>query len=167
VNKGKLAEILKMQERDTENLTVIDEHGKLKIFTNAKDIVSYFVEFRLKYYQKRKDYLIDQIERELLILSNRARFIKGILEGKIKVNKVKREELIGSLEKLKFDKVDGSYQYLIGMPIYSLTLEKYEELLKQVADKESELEITKKSDIVEMYKKDLKELEKKIKETSK
>ena len=111
--------------------------------------------------------MIDQIERELLILSNRARFIKGILEGKIKVNKVKREELISTLEKMKFDKVDGSYQYLIGMPIYSLTLEKYEELLKQVADKESELIEMKKSDIVEMYKKDLKELEKKIKETLK
>ena len=67
---------------------------------------------------------------------------------------------------MKFNKVDGSFQYLIGMPIYSLTLEKYEELLRQVTDKESELELMKKSDITEMYKKDLKELEKKIKETS-
>jgi DNA topoisomerase-2 len=166
IDKGKLAEVLKMQERDTENLTVIDEHGKLKIFNNAKEIVSYFVNLRLGYYQKRKDYFIEQIERELMILSNRARFIKGILEEKIKVNKVKREDLIATLEKMKFNKVDGSFQYLIGMPIYSLTLEKYEELLRQVTDKESELELMKKSDITEMYKKDLKELEKKIKETS-
>jgi DNA topoisomerase-2 len=167
IDKGKLAEVLKMQERDTENLTVIDENGKLKIFSNAKEIVPHFVNFRLEYYQKRKDYLIAQIQRELLILSNRARFIKGILEDKIKVNKVKREDLISALEKMKFDKIDGNFQYLIGMPIYSLTLEKYEELLKQVADKESELEETEKLHIVEMYKKDLKELEKKIKETSK
>jgi len=167
IDRGKLSEVLKMQERDTENITVIDEHGKLKIFKNPKEIVSYFVEFRLRHYQKRKDYLTDLIQRELSILSNRARFIKGILEENIKVNRVKKEELIKTLEVMKFDKVDNSFQYLIGMPIYSLTLEKYEELLKQVADKEYELEITKKSDIVEMYKKDLKELEKKIKETSK
>ena len=166
IDKGKLAEVLKMQERDTENLTVIDEQGKLKIFNNAKEIVSYFVNLRLGYYQKRKDFFIEQIERELMILSNRARFIKGILEEKIKVNKVKKEDLIATLEKMKFNKVDGSFQYLIGMPIYSLTLEKYEELLRQVTDKESELELMKKSDITEMYKKDLKELEKKIKETS-
>jgi DNA topoisomerase-2 len=167
VTREKLSETLKMQEREGENLTTIDETGTLKIFKNSEEIVKYFVDFRLGFYQKRKDYLISQLEKELKILSNRARFIKGILDGKIKINKVKREDLILQLDSMKFDKVDNSFQYLIGMPIYSLTLEKYEELLKLVSDKEIELESIKKLDITEMYRKDLKDLEKKIKETEK
>lgn len=160
--REKLEDTLKMQERETENLTVLDEFGKLKIFSNAEEIVRYFVEFRLGYYQKRKDYLIEQLKRELLVLSNRARFVKGIIEEKIKVNKVAKDKIIESLKNLKFDELDGSYNYLLNMPIYSLTLERYNELLKQVELKKADLEEIKKAEIREMYKKDLNELKSKL-----
>ena len=48
------------------------------------------------------------------------------------------------------------------MPIYSLTLERYNELLKQVELKKAELEEIKKAEVKEMYKKDLNELKSKI-----
>jgi DNA topoisomerase-2 len=162
IAREKLEDTLKMQERESENLTVLDEFGKLKIFSNTEEIVRYFVEFRLSYYQKRKDYLIALLKRELLILSNRARFIKGLIEEKIKVNKIAKEKIIESLKVLKFDELDGNYNYLLNMPIYSLTLERYNELLKQVELKKAELEEIKKAEVKEMYKKDLNELKSKI-----
>ena len=162
MNRGRLEDTLKLQERESENLTVLDEFGKLKIFNSAEEIVRYFVDFRLIYYQKRKEYLIEHLKRELVVLSNRARFIKGIIEDKIKVNKVQRQKIIDTLVSMKFDEVDGSYSYLLNMAIYSLTLERYNELLKQVEDKKAELEEIKKADIKEMYKKDLNELKSKI-----
>ena len=162
IEKGKLEDALKMLARETENLTTLDENGKLKIFYNSEEIVKYFVKFRLQFYQKRKDYIISTLERELTVLSNRARFIKGIIDGKIKVNKVKKDDIIKSLEELKFDKVEDTYSYLLNMAIYSLTLERYEELLKQVEIKKVELEQTKKFEITEMYKKDLVDLKKKL-----
>jgi DNA topoisomerase-2 len=162
INREKLEDTLKLQERESENLTVLDEFGKLKIFNNAEEIVRYFVDFRLVYYQKRKDYLIEHIKRELIVLSNRARFIKGIIDEKIKVNKVQKQKIIDTLTSLKFTEVDGSYNYLLNMAIYSLTLERYNELLKQVEDKKAELIAIQNSDIKEMYKKDLNELKSKI-----
>jgi DNA topoisomerase-2 len=162
IARERLEDTLKMQERESENLTVLDEFGKLKIFNSAEEIVRYFVEFRLGYYQKRKDYLIELLKRELMILTNRARFIKGIIEEKIKVNKVAKEKIIESLKNLKFDELDGSYNYLLNMPIYSLTLERYNELLKQVELKKAELEEIKKAEIRDMYKKDLNELKAKL-----
>jgi DNA topoisomerase-2 len=162
LNKGRLEDTLKMQERETENLTVLDEFGKLKIFANAEEIVRYFVDFRLGYYQKRKDYTIEQLKRDLMILSNRARFIKGIIEEKIKVNKIAKDKIINSLKDLKFDEVDGNYNYLLNMAIYSLTLERYNELLKQVENKKAELDEIKKAEIRDMYKKDLTELKSKV-----
>ncbi len=160
--KGRLEDALKMQERESENLTVLDEFGKLKIFDNAEEIVRYFVGFRLTYYEKRKIYLIGQLERELKVLTNRARFIKGIIEDKIKVNKVEKQKIVDSLKAQKFDEVDGSYNYLLNMAIYSLTLERYQELLKQVETKKAELEVIKAADIKDMYKKDLNDLKIKL-----
>lgn len=162
VDKNKLEDTLKIHQRETENLTTLDEFGKLKIFKNSEEIVRYFVNFRLKYYQKRKDFMISELEREIPILSNRARFIKSIVDNKIKVSKVKREEVINKLEELGFDKSEGSYNYLLNMVIYSLTLEKYEELMKQVELKKNELVETRKLEIIDMYKKDLNDLKKKL-----
>jgi DNA topoisomerase-2 len=98
----------------------------------------------------------------LKILNNRARFIKGIIDGKIKVNKVEKQKIIESLKEQKFDEIDGSYSYLLNMPIYSLTLERYQELLKQVEAKKAELEQIKAADIKDLYKKDLNELKTKL-----
>jgi len=158
----KLPGVLKMNSRESENFTTLDEHGSLRIFQSAEEIIRYFVKFRLTYYQKRKDHRISTIERQLLILSNRARFIKGIIDEKIKVNKVKRDDLIRTLETMKFDKVDDSFGYLIGMPIYSLTFEKYEELLKEMETQKTELATVKSSNIRDTYTKDLTDLKKKI-----
>ncbi len=161
--RGRLDSFLKIEERQSENFTVLDEHGKLKIFNNATDIIKYFVSFRLGYYQKRKDYLIKKISDELSVLSNKARFIKAIIDGKLKINNVPKDAIVSYLESNKFDHVNGSYSYLLTMPIHTLTKEKYEELLAQETEKKAELELIKKSDPREMYKKDLQDLKKVLK----
>jgi DNA topoisomerase-2 len=162
VSKSKLDALLKIHSQETENLTTIDENGKLKIFDRAEDIVTHFVNVRLGFYDKRKEYLLNKLERELLVISNRARFIKDIIEGKLKVNNVPRETIVNYLTKNKYDQVDGSYGYLLGMAIYTLTKEKFEELLKQKADKEAEVEVIKKTDPKDMYIKDLEKLKKSL-----
>lgn len=156
----KLERLLKMEERQTENFTVLDETGQLKIFTSAREIIEYFVDFRLGYYSKRKAFIIGKLEAELLVLSNRARFIKAIIDGELAVNNVPRVQIILYLETADFDQVDGSYSYLLNMPIHTLTLEKFQELLSQVEGKEHELVEIKKIEPINMYKSDLLELKK-------
>jgi len=163
LKKGKLDSLLKMQENETENLTCLDEHGKLKIFESVSELVEYFVQLRLSYYDKRKAYLIDKLNRELTFLSNRAKFIKLIIEGKLKINNRPKAELVAELEKLKFDLVNESYNYLLSMAISSLTKELYEQLLTEVAVKSDELVIVKKTEPIDMYKTDLVELKKNLK----
>jgi len=155
-----LKRFLKIEERQSENLTVLDENGKLKIFNNAKEIISYFVNFRLGYYDKRKQYLIDSLTNKLMILSNKAAFIKAIIEGKLKVNNVPKAQIVLWLETADFDQVDGSYSYLLNMPIHTLTKEKYEELLSQQAELEKEIDIAKATTPIDMYRTDLNDLKK-------
>jgi DNA gyrase/topoisomerase IV subunit A len=162
VKTKRLNRFLKIEERQSENLTMLDENGKLKIFDNVKDIIKYFINFRLSYYDKRKDYLIKTLKEQLTVLSNKARFIKDIIDGKLIVNNAPKKSIIIYLEANNFDKTDGFYNYLLSMQIYTLTKEKYEELLSQEIELEKELDIVKSTLPIDMYKKDLGDLKKVI-----
>ena len=162
IAKDKLEAILKIVDSDTENLTTLDENEKLKIFDCVEDIVKYFVDFRLVFYQKRKDYLIDKLTKELRVLAFKAKFIKSIIDKKLVVNNVKKEVIIKWLDENKFEKIDDSYNYLLNMPIYSLTNERYMELMKNAKDKKEELDLIKEKEPKDMYLTDLNELKKKL-----
>ena len=159
-DSARLKKILKMDERQTENFTVIDETGKLKIFNSASEIIEYFVKFRLTFYDKRKQFIIDSLNHELTIISNRALFVKAIIQNKLKINNVPKKDIILYLSTANFDEINGSYQYLLSMPIHSLTKDTYEELLRSESQKMVEIEEIKKKEPVQMYKEDLQELKK-------
>ena len=162
IKKNKLDDILKMQERETENYTTLDEHGKLKVFDNVPDMIEYFVKFRLDFYEKRKVRLELDLESEVRFLSNRARFIKSIIDKLININGTPKADLETALTSLNFDKVEASFDYLLSMPIQTLTKEKYEDLCKKVDLKNKELEKVKKTTHEKMYRDDLSALRKQV-----
>jgi DNA topoisomerase II len=159
----KLTKLLKLEESSTEIYTTLDEFGKLKIFDSTPEIIEYFVNFRLLFYNKRKQFLLDKMNRELKFLSNRGRFIKAILDGKLKINNVPKLEIIKGIELLKLEKIDDSYDYLLRMPLYSLTKEMYDKLKEDFVSKKEEIKIMEETDPKDMYLEDLSELKKKFK----
>ncbi len=159
----KLVKVLRLEEYETEIFSTLDENGKLKIFENTEDIVKYFVIFRLQYYDKRKQFLLDRMKHDLLVLANRGRFIKAILDGKLEVKNVLKEKLIKDIEVLGLDKIDDSFDYLLRMPIWSLTKEMFEKLKQDFKDKKEEMEKLTLVDPKDMYLTDLSELKKKLK----
>jgi DNA topoisomerase-2 len=160
--KDNLMQTFKLIENETENLTCLDENGKLIIFKNVTDLINYFVKFRLTFYDKRKKYMLDQLADQHNKMSNRAKFIKAIIDNKLKVNNRPKQDIVTDLEKMKFDKIDFSYDYLLNMAIHSLTKEKYEELLKQIGENEAESKRINAIAPIDMYREDLKELRKKL-----
>ena len=163
LDEEKLIKLLKLEESSTEIFSTLDEFGKLMIFENTADIIKYFVNFRLKYYHKRKQFLLDKMNRELKILSNRGRFIKAIIDGKLKVNNVSKAIIIEGIEAMGLDKIDDSYDYLLRMPIYSLTKEMYDKLKEDFTIKKEEIKTLEATDPKDMYILDLTELKKKFK----
>lgn len=159
----KLVKLLKLEESSTEIFSTLDEEGKLKIFESSSEIIKYFVQFRLNYYHKRKQFLLDKLNRELKILSNRGRFIKAIIDGKLKVNNVAKAQIVEGIELLNLDKIDESYDYLLRMPIYSLTKEMYDKLKEDFKSKKEEIAKLEATDPKDMYLLDLSELKKKFK----
>jgi DNA topoisomerase-2 len=104
--------------------------------------------------------MIDTLEKELVILSNKAKYIKEILDGTIDLRKKKREEITVMLKTKGYNVIndDEEYRYLIKMPMDSVTEENIEKLLKEKGDKEAELEIIKVTTINKMWVSELNKL---------
>lgn len=159
----KLIKLLKLEESSTEIFSTLDEFGKLKIFETAEEIVEYFVNFRLTYYHKRKEFFLDKMDKELKILSNRGRFIKAILDVKLKINNVAKLQIISQIEEMGLEKIDDSFDYLLRMPIYSLTKELFDKLKSDFISKKEEIKRLEETNPKDMYIDDLSELKKKFK----
>jgi DNA topoisomerase-2 len=135
-------ESFKLVEKfSTTNMHLFDSKGKITKYNTPLEIIEEFGKVRLQYYTKRKEYMINQLEQELNLLKYKMLFIEYVLNKKIIIEKQKKEIIINKLEELKFPKLseNKSYDYLLNMPLYSLTLEKIEELKKKLEDKEEEL----------------------------
>ena len=162
IKKDGLIKLLKLAETDTENLTCLDERGKLVIFNSHIELIEYFVKFRLSQYTKRKAYLLETLNSQNRILENRIRFIKAIISGELVVNSRQKKTIEADLAAGEYMELEGNYDYLLNMPIHSLTEERLKSLERDLAENSVKIaEITKTAE-VDMYKTDLKELRKKI-----
>ena len=156
-----LNKVFKLVKSLPENFTCIDENNRAKTFETVQDILDNFIDMRLKFYQKRKDYLLKTMVDKLTQLASKYYFIKGVVDGQIVVSKRKKDNIVAQLEKFeKIKKVNGSYDYLLAMQIYNLTQEKMEELKKLIEDGKDEYKKTKETSIQDMWLADLKELQK-------
>ena len=163
LTEEKLLRTLKLEETETEIFTTLDETGKLRIFETSKDIIEYFVKFRLSYYIKRKEYLLNKMRYDLKVLANRGRFIKFILDNKLEIKGRGKDDIINDIIKLGLEKIEDSYDYLLRMPIWSLTTELFDKLKEDYKSKKIEIEKLLLVEPKDMYLDDLSELKKKIK----
>ena len=147
-------------ERQTENITTLDEGGNLKIFETVEELLAYFVDFRIGYYVKRKEYLLNKIDSDLFIINNRVKFIKAIIDQKLELRNRKRAVIEGELPQLDIQKHESSYRYLLDMSVHSLTKEKWEELQNKAKTLRTEREKIEKTTPKEFYRKDLHDLKK-------
>ena len=104
-------------------------------------------------YVKRKEYLIKRLERELKVLSNKARFIKEQCDDVIDLRKKKKVDVIELLKSRGYDMVDEDeeYKYLRKMTIESVEEENYMRLMKECEMKKKELDVLKKKTIENMW----------------
>ena len=160
IAKDKVKKVLRLTSRETENLTTIDENGDLKIFNKVEEIVKHFVDVRLEWYDKRKEHLISKTEKHLAVISNKARFIKDIIEVRLIINNVPKEKIVNYLKSNDYDTVHNSFDYLLTMSIQSLTKERYQKLLEEMKGCKIALKALKQTEPKEMYITDLKNLQK-------
>ncbi|XP_041029366.1 DNA topoisomerase 2-alpha isoform X1 [Carcharodon carcharias] len=180
-----LHKVFKLNVPLTCNSMVLFDHaGCLKKYENVQDILKEFFDLRMKYYGLRKDWLEGILGAEFSKLSNQARFILEKIEGTLVIeNKPKREliqllldrgydsdpvkswkesqekeqesELENTEEEETTTSSGADFNYLLNMPLWYLTKEKKDELLKQRDVKEKELKDLKRKSPTDIWKEDL------------
>ncbi len=157
-NCNGLEKLLKLYTTNTTtNMHLFDAEDTLHKYEKVSDIIDAYYSVRLNLYGVRKQYMIDALERELVLLSNKAKYIQENLDGTIDLRKKKKEQVIAMLEEKGYNKIDNDdeYKYLTKMPMDSVTEENVDKLLKDKGDKESELEIIKNTTVHKMWKSEL------------
>lgn len=156
-----LYETLHLVKSLPETLCCIDENNRVCEFGSIQEILDAFIELRLKYYDKRKKWILEDLKDKLTTLASKYRFVKGIVDETIVVNKKRKDEIVAQLEKIeKIKKVNNSYDYLLSMAIHSLTAEKLEELKKLIENGKDEFNKVKETTIQDMWMADLAEFKK-------
>lgn len=84
------------------NMVLFDQHGKLKKYPSVQEIFEDFFALRLSFYEKRKEYLISRLKRDLAILENKCRFILGVINQTIKISNVKKKDICLQLQEQGF-----------------------------------------------------------------
>ena len=162
-----LEKLLKLYSTSsTTNMNLFNSEDKLKKYGSVSDIIDDFFNVRLEYYATRKAYQIDVLEKELVVLSNKAKYIQEVLNGTVDLRKKKKDEIIQMLQTKGYQKisnennvVDEEYKYLVRMPMDSVSEENVEKLLNEYDRKQQELVEIKATTCQQMWLRELDALE--------
>ena len=162
-----LEKLLKLYSTSsTTNMNLFNSEDKLKKYGSVCDIIDDFFSVRLEYYGMRKAYLIDVLEKELIILSNKAKYIQEVLNGTVDLRKKKKDEITKMLETKGYQKivndnnvVDEDYKYLVRMPMDSVSEENVEKLNNEHKNKTQELTEIKATSCQQLWLRELDALE--------
>jgi DNA topoisomerase-2 len=175
--KGKLAELesavdsvtgvndLEKMMKLTTTLSITNMHMfthdfKLKKYAKIEDIIDDFYGVRLTIYGKRKEALMKEMQKKLVKLSNRARYILETLEGLVDLRRKNAQQVNELMVARKFEVLDGDYKYLIKMPMDSVTQENVASIMKEKEETEKLLADLAATTLEQMWSRELDEFEK-------
>lgn len=146
------------------NMHLYDSDLTIKKYKNPLHIMEEFYDIRLNYYDKRKNYLLEKLKKELDILEAKVKFINLIISKQINIFNKKKDEIIKILKQQKLLQLpdEPPYDYLIRMNFYNVSKEKVIELTESFKIKQEQYAILKKKKIQDIWLDDLLVLRKMI-----
>ncbi|XP_059652555.1 DNA topoisomerase 2-like [Cornus florida] len=124
----------------TSNMRLFNREGMIKKYDTPIQILEEFIPIRLEFYEKRKKYVLCNLEMELLKLENKVKYVTEVLEGKISFFQGNIDSLVMLLKAKDFMTLgkitntpeaavpEEDYEYILRMPLLTLTNDGYKEL---------------------------------------
>jgi DNA topoisomerase-2 len=155
-----LEKLLKLSTTiSTTNMHMFDSNCRLHKYTDVPEIIDAFYPIRMVTYQKRKDYLVDALQKKLVKLSNRVRYIQETLSGVVDLRKKTAQQVTDLLTARKFDRIEGDFKYLIKMAMDSVTEENIAQITEECRKAEQELATLQATTLEQMWLTELRVLE--------
>jgi len=145
--------------RTTTNMHLFNSQQRLRKYVDIHDIVDAYFDVRFALYGARKEYQIANLEKDVMVLSNKARFIKEQCDqpATLDLRRKKKAEVLEMLEEHNYDTLDGDkdYAYLRKMSIESVEEENLLRLMRERDAKCLILEQLKDTTLEQMWSSDL------------
>jgi len=155
------------------NYNFVTDDGKFINLKSENSIYNTWFRNRLNKYKERKEYTKRKLLKDKLIAKCKMLFIKGQLDNTIILKKRKLENVIKQIIEVipNVKKTENyitktykkPYSYLYKMPVYSVTIEKYEKLKKLYQQLIEKYNIYINTKIVDIWHNEVSELEKILK----
>lgn len=145
----------------SSNMHLWSCEGKIKKYASALDVLKEFCQFRLPFYEERKQHMEQQLEKMVIELDNRYRFASMVADGELNVFRETRDRLEEKLrDELRFDPhpQKGGYSYLLSTSLSDLTKEKLDKLKKKRDSEWESLTVLKGKTASHLWKEDLDQL---------
>lgn len=146
----------KLRQGISQNITCIDENRKLRYYEKASRLIKDFVDYRMKFTQKRIDSKIPVLERKFALAEAKTVFIEKVIDEVIVLRGKTRAAAIKEIE--THPELMMFSEELISMNIYHMTKDEIAKLKKQAKEIKQELQYWKKTSSQVEYLKDLESL---------
>ena len=120
------------------NIHLYNANNRICKYPGVNAIMDAFYEERHALYVKRKAHQLAEFEILLAILGAKIRFLREVMEETILIYRQKKETILHALVQGNYPKVkdkqihdEGSYEYLLKLPLFSFTEEEIEKLEAQ------------------------------------
>jgi DNA topoisomerase-2 len=179
---------LRLVANNTDNWNCFREDNSVWESETCEEVLEAYYQVRLRYYGIRKEFHAVRLREELEVLFSKFIFVKLILDGQLKVFRVPKaqvEDSLGSFSQrlgdwnptsFPFDPsdaylcgkaaafeslhpMDGNFDYLLNMPIHSLSEDTYASIAKAIEKKAAELKKIETTSPEESWLAELTELE--------
>ena len=123
------------------NMHAFNHKGVITKYERLNDILKEFAGIRLALYETRRLHTIKTLESELPYHANVVRFIKDQIADKptIDLRKKTRSACDDILAKASYAKIDGSFDYIMKLPVSSFTAEQIAKHETHLADLKAEV----------------------------
>jgi len=141
------------------------KNNAISKYKTANQILDDFIKIRLEMYDVRKNHIIKILLNELNIIKYRKMFIEQILDKEITIERKKKDEIIQTLKDNKYPELafninnTPTYDYLTNLPLWSLTFEKIEDMIRDYNNKKQELDTYTSTSIENLWLNELELLE--------
>ena len=159
----KLEKTLGLSEKiKTSNMHVFDVNGHIKKYASPNEMLVEYAHARIALYKKRKIYLLNELRSKLPYHRNVVEFIRLHCDDIIDLRRKSDEECDKILEGAGLERIDGSFDYLLKLPMRTLTKENIQKHQSQLDELNKTIDSIDKTAPHEMWKSDLSNLFSKV-----
>ena len=142
------------------NIHLYNESNTIKKYDDIESIMREYCRVRFELYTKRKEYQLKVLDESIKVISAKCKFILDIIEENVIIQKRTKDNIIHQLTEREYPLMNQSYDYLLKLPIYTLSQEEIDKLMKEKSNLIKEYNDLDDTTIKEMWLLDLAVFEK-------